>query len=132
MSNVVNIGDYRFTHTNTKFKGGCPHKNLVMDENGHTVRCEDCNTQLSAHYVLGMILSEYNRSVSRLQRDAEELRKQAQKNLHLRVTQNLERIWRGNMVPCCPHCGEGILLSDNLGSSAINKSFVIRKREVPA
>jgi hypothetical protein len=132
MSNIVNLGDYRLTHDSTKYNGGCAHKNMQMDDNGHTVKCDDCSAQLSAYFVLGMILHEYSLAMARIQRDQQELRRQSEKALHMKIPQKLEKMWRGNMVPCCPHCGEGVLLTDNFGNSAINKSIVIRRRQAKA
>jgi hypothetical protein len=130
MSNVVDIGDFRINRQDSRFKiGQCKHRNLTLDENGHTVHCDDCNTHLSAYYVLHMIIGEYGRALDNLNHEKQHMAREKQKNLHFTVAKDLETIWRGPMVPCCPHCGVGILMTDGIGSQRINKEFEIKRRE---
>lgn len=133
MSNVIDIGEYKFTQKHKSWTDeSCKHKHMTLDENGDFVTCDDCKIQLSAWYVLNHVLQDLDEWRSKLMRQAQVNQEANEKTFHLKVTQNLERVWRGKLVPACPHCGEGILLQDRLGSQLLNKEVVIRRRQVQA
>ena len=76
-------------------------------------------------------MDSYQKSLLRLTAKAAELDAREKATLHLKVTKRLEAMYRcGKNVPACPHCGEGILLEDNLGLQQISKQMVLRKRAV--
>lgn len=131
--NVVNIGDFRFERDKTgyhgvTFGGACAHKNLTMDDNGHTCTCKDCGKQVSAFWALEMILQEYRRQYDKLRNRMNVQRKIETKTLRLKAAQNIESAWRRRgTVPTCPHCSRGIFPSDNFG--VVGKALELEARE---
>lgn len=84
---------------------------------------------VSAFWALEMLSDEYNRALSKLQRDREALAKAKEAETHLLAARRVESVWRSRtMVPACPHCGTGILPEDGLGSSQINRGIELRRR----
>ena len=47
----------------------------------------------------------------------------------LQVVRELDRIWRGKMLPCCPHCGDAIAPEDGLGRSCTSKTMELERRK---
>jgi hypothetical protein len=76
-----------------------------------------------------MLAGEYNRALSRLQRERDALTKAKESEIHLLAAKKVEKAWRSRtMVPACPHCGKGILPQDGLGSTNINRAIELRRR----
>ncbi|MBO1325275.1 hypothetical protein K2X14_07885 [Acetobacter sp. TBRC 12305] len=131
--NVVNIGDYRIERTKSGYDGiaigkDCPHRSLVMDDNGHTCTCDDCKKQVSAYWALGMLITQYRREYEKLRRMQALQRKRETKTLRLKAAQTIETAWRRRgTVPTCPHCDRGIFPSDTFG--AVGKALELAERE---
>lgn len=132
MSDIIDIGDWKL-HRKSKHRmaehGECDHKHIELDGRGDIVRCVKCGVQLSAFWALEMLAGEYNRALSRLQRERDALTKAKESEIHLLAAKKVEKAWRSRtMVPACPHCGKGILPQDGLGSTNINRAIELRRR----
>ena len=135
MAEVVNIGEYAFTHKRSSWfkKDECQHRKMTMDDDGHTVRCDECKTQLSAYWVLERMLSEYEQRRDTLNRDRASFREEKAKDVSLLAAKKVEKAWRSrSMVPTCPHCHEPIFPTDGFGASAVNREIAQRRRLLAA
>jgi len=106
----------------------CNHLHMQMSDDGHTVFCTDCKKQLSAYYVLEIMMDslvEQRELADRLTKKATEERNAV---CHLRAAKHFESLWREkDSLPCCPHCKEGITPEDALKASRCSKSLYIQK-----
>ncbi len=136
MSNVIDIGEMRFTRKQRSYaaeKQACKHQKLTMDDEGDIVECEDCGKQLSAYWVLQMLTSHYHDAYRKLNGWQEKLTEAAAKDVGLLAAQKVERAWRSRtMVPTCPHCHEAIFPGDGFGGCTTNKEIALRRRAIKA
>jgi hypothetical protein len=134
MAEIINIGDMliqRKLGTRSSQEAECDHKQVELDDKGDIVRCMKCTIQLSAFWVLEMLASEYARASAKLEREKDALVAAKAQGLHLLAARKVEAVWRSrSAVPCCPHCGNGILPEDGLGSLRINRAIEMRRRSV--
>ncbi|MFT0167510.1 hypothetical protein ACLKMY_00580 [Paraburkholderia mimosarum] len=132
MSNVIDIDELRvqrqLRHA-MRPATDCRHKRIHLDDDGAIVRCADCGVQLEAYWTLTLFLEHYECALAKINaRERRHAEAQA-RDLHLTAAQRVERAWRSRtMVPCCPHCGEGIRATDGLGETSINRSIDDRRR----
>jgi hypothetical protein len=124
--NVIQLDDLRITRRKHNpylpTSKQCPHLNLTMDDHGQCVECDDCGAQLSAYWVLNMFRDRYEKAFTQLGHKEQRLEQLRQDNLHLIAAKKVEAVWRKrDVLPCCPHCGEGIAASDGLGETMIGK-----------
>lgn len=101
--------------------GQCDHQRFVIDVNRGTVECAECGQIVSAFHALCKIAREESRY-----RDNLHYRIKLNKELDnykpwLKPVRELERIWRGKMLPLCPHCSEPLKPEDFLSSSVRRK-----------
>lgn len=137
MSNVVNLGEFRFSKTDTNSyglkTGDCQHKHLTMNAHGETVTCDDCKMQVSAYWALGYFVSNWDRWTRELARQRDELHELAGKQVTLKAALDVERAWRSRtMAPTCPHCHAAILPTDGFGRFRTNKEMEVARRKARA
>ena len=130
MAEVVDIGEFRVTTLQRRRIDGCKHLHFTVDTQGDIVTCDDCTKQISGVYGLALLVESYNREMSRLKQSMTRQREVEQHTVHLKAARAVDRAWKGKMVPACPHCGEGILATDGLGETLLNKEMVTRRRAV--
>ena len=124
--NVVELGDYRFTHKHRHRypKPECEHKHVELDDNGDIVMCLDCGKQVSAYYALRMLTEHWGDVQNKIAAKQARADGAHGKAIHLLAARKVEEAWRSRtMVPFCPHCGEGISAADGFGSGLINKDI---------
>lgn len=133
--NVVNIGDFSIAKADRTWdarigKGVCRHLRIEMDDHGEVVTCRDCGVHVSAYWAL-KTLAGYWGDAARKQKAAQErLTEEKSAHLHLIAAKKAEQAWRNQkMVPCCPHCGEGISAKDGFGGSMVSKRIDEARRE---
>jgi len=99
--NVISIEDIRFTHARDTWPrtGVCQHNNLELNKDGHTVICKDCDTQLSAYWVLERMINRMRDANRRIEARQAQLEQEAAKTLHYRAAKKIEKDWRGGMAP---------------------------------
>ena len=135
--NVVHLGDFAIKRKDSKFAypKTCQHLNLTLDDHGQTVKCDDCGDQVSAYWAITSMAAHVDREWKKINSAFEKLKKDQQSAIHLTAARKVEAAWRKrDMLPCCPHCGEGIAPEDGFGGSMINKRFhkSLRKPTKPA
>lgn len=106
----------------------CKHDNLEADDDGQLVRCTDCKAQVSNYWVLMKFMRLYEEARDKLQRERTQLREDESKAVVLRAAQKIQHIWRGKMLPCCPHCHRGIGPNDGFGNNRMNPKFEQKRR----
>lgn len=107
--NVIALSDF-LSRAGWKRKKNteCQHAQFELDESETRVYCGKCGDPIEAFRALKLLAVEFERidhAVARLRAEIEEL---SAWNPWLRAVRELERIWRGNMRPCCPHCGKTV------------------------
>lgn len=131
--NVVQIGDLlikRKQERRYRADERCPHTNMTWDDNGCVVTCDACKVQLSPYWVMQLLASNYERAMRAIEAKAQRVAEEIERGLHLIAAKKVERVWRTRtMVPCCPHCGCGILPEDGLGGSQIARNFELAARQ---
>lgn len=133
--NVVNIGDFSIAKADRTWaarigKGICRHLRLEMDDHGEVVKCMDCGVQVSAYWALKMLASHWEDASRKHKAAKERLAEDKASHLHLIAAKQAEKAWRSrDMVPCCPHCGEGISAKDGFGGSMVSKRIDEARRE---
>lgn len=132
--NIIQIGDFSLARENSEAKSrrgeACAHRRLDLDQHGEVVRCRDCGTQVSAFWALGMLATFWRDESARLQSRLNQAQKDLDATLHLRAAKTAEQAWRNrDMVPTCPHCGEGISPADGFGRSLVSKRIDEARRE---
>lgn len=133
MGDVVQIGEFRFRQaqeygwTDPK---ACQHRKLILDDDGHHVKCEDCKTQLSAYWVLKRLLRGYYDMVAQIKRERKELEELRNTNIVLVAAKKAQEAWRSKTtIPTCPHCHRGIFPTDNFGGDICSKKYELQQRE---
>ena len=105
------------------------HQRFVVDTMHGTVHCAECEEVVSAFHALTAIAT--NESLFRRQMHSimQEYRELAGWRPWLKITKALERLWRGEMAPCCPHCSEALLPEDMVHMNRVNANMERRRRE---
>jgi hypothetical protein len=131
--NVIDFGATSFHIQQERYsrkKDECQHKNLELDDKGGIVTCIDCKVQVSAYWAIKMLVTEWHGHAKKIAHQVAELNADKAANLHLVAARKVEAVWRRpSMVPCCPHCGRGILATDGLGATQMSKKIELRRRE---
>ncbi len=123
--NVVDIGEYR---VGVGPSGACQHRRVNMDTTDRVIRCIDCDAYLDAFTVLYRLRHAINRELQKIAQEKEKLAQLQNTSRHLIAAQRVEKAWKSKTtVPACPHCGEAILPSDNLGSQCVSKELAEQK-----
>lgn len=127
---VYDIGDFKikvepdkggFTYAGDK---QCHHRNLVFDENGQTVECEDCKKTVTAWWAFMSLCRQHERVRQTLLNAQEVLHQEQQRNLTHKAAIAVEDAWRRRkMIPVCPHCSKPIMPADGFGKSAVGKHY---------
>lgn len=112
----------------SKKKNSCEHGYYEIDPVNKEVTCTECGAVVSAYDVLWDVARKYDR----LQREIQSLLEQRKQILNwkpwLLPMRKLERTYRGgHMLPCCPHCGRGIMAGEMTG--AVNKNIELERRK---
>lgn len=130
---VIQIGDFALARKKKTWlpdKNQCQHMHVTCDDVGEIVTCDDCGKQVSAYWALGYFSQVWEGEMQKIEAAKRTLAAERAKSIHLLAAQKVERAWRSRgMVPSCPHCGRGILASDGLGSTQVNKAIELRRRE---
>jgi hypothetical protein len=89
-------------------KPKCRHQRFLIDKRHGSVECADCGELVSAFHALLAVAGEETDYHSKLSSMRAEMREIASYAPRLRAVKALEKIWRGKMLPMCPHCKRGI------------------------
>jgi hypothetical protein len=127
---VIPVGDFSIEKKRRSYfvDKDCGHIHLQMSDDGHTVTCKDCNKQLSAYYVLELMMDALTQERERAEALMTKAKEERNMVCHLRAAKHLESIWRSrDALPMCPHCGEGITAEDALIIGRCSKQLHIQK-----
>jgi len=89
-------------------KAQCVHQRFTIDRHHGSVHCVDCGDAVSAFHALTLVAqhdSALHQSWKARRKEMEEIKAYQP---WLRAVKALEKIWRGRMLPMCPHCGRGV------------------------
>ncbi len=111
----------------------CKHLQLTYDDNGEIVTCDDCNMQIAPFWAMKMLASHYEKALAVVNQRRQRLAEETSRSLHLIAARKVESAWKKRgTVPCCPHCGLGILPQDGFGETQINRKIeMARRRAAP-
>lgn len=127
LSNVIQFSDLQIARLKddlTRQREGCQHKRILLDDVGDTVKCQDCDMQVSAYWALRMLAVDWKRQNARLQHELTAAKSERETTLHLKAAKQVESVWRSNkQLPTCPHCDRGIMPQDNMGGRTVDKVF---------
>ncbi|MHB1630685.1 MAG: hypothetical protein ACYCQL_00525 [Acidithiobacillus sp.] len=106
----------------------CVHERVEVDPRNREVTCRDCGKLVDPFDSLVTFArqgSDVKRSYTALQDEVQRLK--AWKPF-LTAMKTLEKIWRGKMLPMCPHCGVGIAAEKLANSGCVHRAFSERRR----
>lgn len=131
LNNVIKIGDFSILEKKRGWNSKeCNHRTIAFDDNGQIVTCCDCGQQISAYWALKEFSSFWEKLTEQLKHKENKLKEEKAANLHRIAARKVDKEWqRKDMVPCCPHCGEGISPEDGLGNTTINKRIDAARRK---
>jgi hypothetical protein len=120
---VITIGELRIRRKERAYhddKTVCHHRNLVSDDEGEILTCEDCQKQVSAYWVAHQVIRNAEDEHRKISDQQERLTHERSLVIHLIAAKKVEEAWRRKMAPCCPHCRVPILPEDGLGRAQVN------------
>jgi hypothetical protein len=121
MSNIIEIGSAKVSKIYHK---DCQHKQLLYDPQERTIECADCKRFIDPFSAFMTIVHQIGREREKLDEKRQEILDLREKGLTLIAAKKVEKAWRRrDMVPACPHCEAGILPTDGLGDSMVNKKM---------
>lgn len=107
---VVDIGDVRVARGfSRRHHASCPHNQMVYDGQERRIWCKDCEKDVEAFDAFKILVQFFDGAVERL--NERELRVQEAEKFQVRsiAAKALDDVWRRrNVVPCCPHCKNGL------------------------
>ena len=126
--NIIPISSLRIRRDKDK-KCTCADHKYDIDPQNKEVSCAGCGTIVQPFDALLDIAYHYEM----LTKEAEALLEQRRQILdwkpHLLPLRRVEGIYRsGQMLPCCPHCGRGIL-AEELPIASVNKQSEMERRK---
>lgn len=134
---IIDIDVVRATiRQNTRYeKSHCKHSRITVDSDAGTIDCDDCKKSLSAFQVVvswakqwGEIEKAVNRQKLRAQAMSKTMRTY---RIRLRALRELEKFWwKGNMLPCCPHCKRGLMPDDftEVPPLMVSREYELKRR----
>lgn len=128
--NVVDIGDLRVARGMSRRPvSSCKHHPLRYDQRERRIWCSDCETDVEPFDAFVMLVENFSRANDDIKRRRDELAK-AESHTILRVAaKRMDELFRRkNMVPACPHCGQGIFPEDVQGMGSINREWESARR----
>ena len=106
----------------------CAHERVEVDPRNREVTCRDCGKMVDPFDSLVTFArqgSDVKRSYTALLEEVQRLK--AWKPF-LTAIKTLEKIWRGKMLPMCPHCGVGISAESLANSGCVHKQLAFGGR----
>lgn len=131
--NIIHVGDFALRRQHKAYvlkKDECPHRRVVLDDNGGIVKCDDCGVQLSAYWAICMLTEVWEKAQAKLAREKLAVAEDKNASIHLIAARAVEKAWRSrSMVPSCPHCNRGIGPHDHFGATMVNAKMEQRRRD---
>lgn len=113
VNKVVDIGDIRVARGfSRRAYTGCHHKYIHYDKTERRVWCKDCERDIEAFDAFELLVAQFYDAKSHYEKMQGQADEAVNHTIHLIACKNLEHVWRGKMVPACPHCKEGLFAED--------------------
>lgn len=111
---VVDIGDLRVSRGQTRRPySACQHTALVYDPGERRIWCKDCEKDVDPFDAFKGLAERYSTAVDGLKRRQEHLDEVEQFKMRSIAAREMDKAWRSKgMVPCCPHCNNGLFPED--------------------
>ncbi|WP_395175069.1 hypothetical protein [Roseibium alexandrii] len=111
---VVNIGDVRVSRGKTRRPASsCRHKRLTYDAQERRIWCRDCEQDIDPFDAFVGLVEQYDGALKRLEADRLKLQEAQRFQVRSIAAKEIDKAWRSrNMVPSCPHCGNGLFPED--------------------
>lgn len=127
MNTVIEIGEFRITQDNSKYKSKlvngevvvkeCQHFHVTLDDNGYIVTCSDCKKEITAYWYLREFFYRYDQHRERIEARACEVMESEKRTIVHRALLKIQDAWRRHkFLPCCPHCFHTIAPEDGFGN----------------
>lgn len=89
--------------------GGCRHtKGFTFCDSTGDVNCDQCKAPVSHFHALQAIARQHEAITAAFKAAHAEMAELKQYAPYLKAAKRVESIWRGKMLPACPHCNKGI------------------------
>jgi hypothetical protein len=129
---VVDIGDIRIARgLARRHYSGCPHRRLVYDTHERRIWCKDCERDVEPFDAFTGLIEPYTRSLKELENREQKIAEAESFSIRSLAAKQIDQAWRSrNMVPACPHCGNGLFPESFKGSCAmVGKDYAARRIE---
>ena len=128
---VIDIGDYRVSRGFSRRESSlCPHINLVYDQAERRIWCKDCEKNVEGFDAFLLLAKNFSKQSEKLF-DRENKVSEAEKHSLISIAAKvLDEAWRAKkMIPCCPHCKEGLFPEDfKNGCGFLGKSYALERQ----
>lgn len=105
----------------------CRHHSVWIWEDEPILECRACGAVLDAHDWMRKNLDGFAAGIEEKRQERDRLAAQVEElrrwNPILRAVKALERIWRGKMLPQCPHCHRGIRAEALANSGCVSPAY---------
>jgi hypothetical protein len=129
---VIDIGDIRVARGLARRPySGCPHRRLVYDNHERRIWCKDCERDVEAFDAFVGLVEPYSRAISDLEHKREKIAEAEGFSVRSLAAKEIDKAWRHkNMIPSCPHCGNGLFPEHfKNGCGMIGKDYAAKKLE---
>lgn len=130
---VVDIGELRVARgLSRRPHSACQHNKLVYDIHERRIWCSECETNIDGFDAFQQIVAQFASAHSALAERQQAVERAEKHSARSIAVKKLDEVWRSrNKVPCCPHCGEGLLPEDigKRGLSSVNAEWIRAKRK---
>lgn len=128
---VVDIGDYRVARGMTRRAfTTCPHHRMVYDNQERRIWCKDCEKDVEGFDAFELLAKSFSRQTAILKAREEKVKEAEAHSIISLAAKVIDKAWRKKkMVPCCPHCQEGLFPEDfKDGAAFVSKSYELEKQ----
>lgn len=128
--NIISVGCFSLERKKRRNRG-CKHLNIILNQDDHTVFCDDCNEQLTPFFALIQLTNYWRDANRKLKARENRVAELEGKQVILKSAKSVELAWRGpkKMAVSCPHCKRGILAEDGLGNSVFSRELELARRK---
>jgi hypothetical protein len=123
---VVDIGDLRVARgLSRRPHSSCEHKTMVYDQNERRIWCEDCEKNVEAFDAFVSLVEWHSKAANRIKERLNRVAEAEKNTVRSLAAKAMDEVWRSrNMVPACPHCGQG-LFPENFkhGCSSLSREY---------
>ena len=123
---IIPISTLRIIRDKNK-KCTCRNRKFYIDTQNREITCQECGAVIDPYDALLDIANHYERIEEEVNNLLAVRKQIVDYKPHLLAMRELERVYRGDMLPCCPHCNRGIYAKELLVAST-SKQYESRRR----